>query len=94
MKQMRAQTGFPLPSSQPGAVSYFKPDRDRLDRELYLGPGSFVLDLEANDLALLRAITRRAHGGRLTDFECDAIIESYGPDAAVDVVRRAVNGRP
>ena len=65
--------------------------KDRNDRSLYLMPGSFVLDLDPLDLQRLREITRRASGRHLTDFECDAVIENYGPDVAAAVVRRAVN---
>jgi hypothetical protein len=57
----------------------------------------FALELDANDLARFRAITRRAWAARypsdppLTDHECDDWIERYGPDAAANVVRRACN---
>ena len=62
-------------------------------------PRSFVADLDRVDLMRLRERTRRAHRSgnpqakRLTDDECDAIIEEIGPDSAANVVRDAVNDR-
>jgi hypothetical protein len=52
----------------------------------------FVHDLTKDDLEKLRRITRRAHrraypGDRLSDAQCDAIIESLGPDTAVKTLR-------
>lgn len=57
----------------------------------------FLGDLDRKDLERLRAITRQAHAKRhpgetLTDLECDDIIEEVGPEAAMDAVRKAVNG--
>lgn len=60
---------------------------------------SFLLDLETKDLLRLRALTRRSHkqarptAARLTDEECDKIIEEIGPQAAYDAVRKAVDTR-
>ena len=57
---------------------------------------SFLGDLEKKDLERLRAILRRI--GRqygvvyLTDEQCDRKIEEIGPEAAVDAVRKAVDG--
>jgi len=59
----------------------------------------FALELDATDLARFRAITRRAWAVQypsdppLSDAECDDWIERYGPDAAANVVRRAVNAK-
>lgn len=52
----------------------------------------FVHDLEKDDLAKLRKITRHAHakahpGDCLSDRHCDQIIEMLGPDAAVRTLR-------
>ncbi len=59
--------------------------------------GSFVDELEPADLARLRAITRRAHAWRkpgerrLTDAECDAVIERIGPETALRTLKEAVD---
>lgn len=53
----------------------------------------FIDDLEEDDLNLLRQITRRAYKKHhpkhpeLTDFQCDQVIESLGPDTALDTLR-------
>lgn len=52
--------------------------------------GSFVANLETKDLQRLRLITRQASRQVLTDQECDAIIERYGPDAAIETLRKHV----
>jgi len=57
------------------------------------GKGSFVANLEAKDLARLRDIIRRSwskhvnDGGLINDAECDRIIETLGPEAALDTLR-------
>lgn len=57
-------------------------------------PG-FVTELEAKDLERLRERTRAAYSRawpwkqRLTDAECDEIINAIGPDAALDELRRS-----
>ncbi len=47
----------------------------------------FVYDLTKTDLHRLRSITRKAHakrtGQRLTDAQCDQVIEHLGPDVAI-----------
>ena len=59
--------------------------------------GSFVHELDPADLARLRAITRHAHAWRkpgerrLTDAECDAVIEEIGPDSALRTLKQAVD---
>lgn len=68
--------------------------------EAKVGPGrpvilketGFSADLEKNDLARLRNLTRKAHtkthpGDRLTDHQCDQIIEALGPDVAVKTLQ-------
>ena len=57
-------------------------------RPVILRETGFATDLDKKDLARLRQITRRAHakahpGDRLTDRNCDQIIESLGPETAV-----------
>lgn len=49
--------------------------------------GSFIANLEKKDLVRLRYLTRRASKQTLSDKQCDAIIESYGPEAAIDTLR-------
>ena len=54
--------------------------------------GSFVANLDKKDLIRLRAITRnrclKQHGQTMTDGECDEYIEQYGPEAAVETLRK------
>jgi hypothetical protein len=56
--------------------------------------GSFIANLDRKDLVRLRKVTRRAHaknhphGEDMTDPEVDEIIERYGPDAALETLRR------
>lgn len=68
------------------------------DRPLIVKETGFVADLRPEDLARLRQITRRAHakrvpGDRLSDRNCDQIIEALGPDAAVKTLRENRDGR-
>lgn len=51
--------------------------------------GSFVAQLDHVDLIRLRRYTRRQARRPMTDQECDQIIEQYGPEAALDTLRRA-----
>lgn len=57
-------------------------------------PGRFLAELEPKDLALLRSITRiayeRQYPGheRLTDKQCDRLINDLGPEAAVAALSR------
>ncbi len=59
--------------------------------------GSFVDALDPADLARLRDITRRAHAWRnpgeprLSDAECDAVIEQIGPESALRALKQAVD---
>ncbi len=57
---------------------------------------SFLGDLDPIDLQRLRIITRRVgklYGNKtMTDQECDRIIEAGGPEAAMNAVRREVDG--
>ena len=82
------------------------PDVRLLVAEAKVGPGrpvilketGFAADLEKNDLARLRRLTRAAHtkthpGDRLTDRQCDQIIEAQGPDVAVKTLEDDRNGR-
>lgn len=59
---------------------------------------SFIGDLDAKDLERLRTVTRReyerAHPGQsLSNEECDDIIDELGLEAAVEAVRKAVEGQ-
>jgi hypothetical protein len=64
-----------------------------------LVPRSFLADLDRPDLLRLREVTRRVRASqnpaapRLTDAECDRVIEDRGPAVAERVVRQAVEGR-
>lgn len=84
----------------------FGPDVRLLIAEAKLAPGrpvilketGFVADLAKDDLAKLRKLTRRAHakrvpGDRLSDRNCDQIIEALGPDVAVKTLRDNRDGR-
>lgn len=48
---------------------------------------SFLDQLDRSDLNRLRAITRKGIGKRLTDAQCDQLIERLGPTAALQAVR-------
>ena len=53
--------------------------------------GSFVANLEYQDLVRLRTIIRRealVNGLAMSDSECDSIIEQIGPEAAVETLRQ------
>lgn len=50
--------------------------------------GSFIANLEKKDLDRLRALTRKAAKQNLSNEQCDAVIESIGPEAAIDTLRR------
>jgi hypothetical protein len=72
-------------------------EADLTGQVFVLSSRRFVGDLDTLDLARLRAITRKAHaeanaGQILTDMECDDMIEELGPEAALDAIRRAVDG--
>ena len=57
-------------------------------------PVSFIANLDRIDLLRLRKITRKAHqkhvNGGMTDEECDRIIEDYGPEAALETLRKTM----
>ncbi len=59
---------------------------------------NFVLDLDKQDLARLRKITREArakqapHSPPLSDAACDDIIQRLGPDVAAKTVKAALDG--
>lgn len=64
-----------------------------LGRPVILRETGFAADLDKNDLARLRFITRQAHkkiapGDYLSDRNCDQIIEALGPDVAVTTLRK------
>ena len=56
--------------------------------------GNFLAELGPKDLRLLRNITRRAYAlqypgeSRLTNRQCDTLINDFGPDAAVVALER------
>ncbi len=53
----------------------------------------FLSELEPSDLNRLRRLTRKAHArmyphyGRLTDRQCDTLVNDLGPEAALDALR-------
>ena len=57
-------------------------------------PGSFIANLDRMDLLRLRKLTREANRKQnntgLSDVQCDAIIEQYGPEAALETLRKGV----
>jgi hypothetical protein len=53
-------------------------------------PKRWMDDLDAVDLAYLRGITRRTSGRKLSDAECDEVIEQIGPRAAENALREAI----
>lgn len=48
---------------------------------------SFIDQLDKRDLIRLRSITRKGSSKRLTDAQCDQLIERLGPNAAAQTVR-------
>ena len=55
--------------------------------------GSFVANLDKKDLLRLRSITRKEclkqHPGHaMTDSDCDQYIERFGPEAAIETLRK------
>lgn len=55
--------------------------------------GSFIANLDKKDLVRIRAITRNGLAKHrpdyvMTDNECDQYIEQYGPEAAVETLRK------
>lgn len=63
-------------------------------RPVIVRESGFVEDLKKDDLAKLRRLTRRAHakenpGQKLTDRQCDQIIEMLGPDVAVKTLSKS-----
>lgn len=64
-------------------------------RRVVSTPRPFTLELDRADLERLRALTRRGAAAamcpeRLTDDECDSIINEVGPDTAMKALRRLV----
>jgi len=61
--------------------------------DLNVQQGAFIAELEPDDLARLRRITRMSYALQkpfmvpLTDRQCDTIINDLGPDAALDTLR-------
>ena len=58
----------------------------------FVSRDSFVAGLDKKDLVRLRYLTRKSLGFDLTDAHCDVIIDELGPEAAVDSMKRAVDG--
>ena len=54
--------------------------------------GSFIGNLDRNDLVLLRFLTRKNAPHSLTDEECDDVIEECGVVAALETIKYAVDG--
>ena len=64
-----------------------------IDNRVATSEGSFIANLEKKDLVRLRAITRNGYmkqhpGHNMTDSECDQYIEQYGPEAAIETLRK------
>jgi len=55
--------------------------------ESVIDRGSFIANLEYEDLQRLRTITRKKAGRPLQDWEADQVIDMLGPDAALDTMR-------
>lgn len=57
---------------------------------------SFASIISLEDRRRLRHIVRKVHlshypTDKLTDVECDKLIDSWGPEVAADIVRKAVD---
>ena len=62
------------------------------DKAIETVNGSFVYELDRVDLEKLRKITRRVHSqyhldNKMSNEECDKIIEEIGPDAALATLK-------
>lgn len=62
-----------------------------LHKVIFITGGSFIANLDKQDLKKLRQITRKAyakyHGTLIGNIKCDEIIEALGPDAAVETLK-------
>jgi hypothetical protein len=57
---------------------------------------SFASIISIEDRKRLRHIVRKVHlshypADKLTDIECDKLIDAWGPDVAASIVRKAVD---
>lgn len=58
--------------------------------------GTFSSRLTYTDRQRLRAVVRKVHlahypAEKLTDLECDKLIDAWGPEVATSVLRQAVD---
>lgn len=56
----------------------------------------FTSELSVQDRNRLRAVVRKVHlkhypAHLLTDYECDRLIDAWGPEVAGNIVRKAVD---
>lgn len=81
------------PADAPNGIELMLVEAQVVENKMPLENASFITDLAFSDLTMLRELTRRsaAHvGQRLTDSECDAIIEHIGPKMAEQVLSTAI----
>jgi len=82
----------PVPDHIQGiAVGLLVAEATLIAKKVFSHQGSFIANLERKDLMRLRHLTRK--GRNLSDEECDEIIEEIGPEAALDTLKRGVDGR-
>lgn len=58
--------------------------------------GMFSSRLSYTDRQRLRLVVRKVHlkhypTEKLTDLECDRVIDAWGPEVSTDIIRRAVD---
>lgn len=58
--------------------------------------GAFSSRLTFTDRQRLRSVVRKVHlrhypADKLTDLECDKLIDAWGPEVATDIIRQAVD---
>ena len=84
----------PVPDYVQGSrVRLLVGETEILCKNVLTSEGSFIANLDKKDLIRLRAITRNGLAKYrpdyvMTDRECDQYIEQFGPEAAIDVLRK------
>ena len=79
------------PKDAPNGIMLMHVEADVLVHRTGKELARFSRDLEHRDLETLRKATRKAKPKmKLTDMQCDAIIDELGPTVAEEMLRRAM----
>lgn len=95
IRWIEKRPGEPRVPEPPNSISGRVPRLLVAEIAVGVPPSAFVTELEPDDLARLRRLTRAAYErewpeyGRLTDRQCDRLINDIGPDAALRSLRHA-----